>query len=161
MHPTPKQRDIKCWGCPKTFRNYSTLLAHLETETCITTRVGLDKLAMSCPHWTDYVIPGCDAHLTRGIRARYVPEIVYKKDLHRLGCSSCGRFFLTDEGLDTHIKSSVHHPLAYQCKRCESQHADLSGLLAHVEGSVCTEGVTYGTGSIGKLLRHLWQNLRE
>ena len=161
MHPAQKQRDIKCWGCPKTFRNYSTLLLHLETETCTTTRVHLDKLAMSCLHWSDYVIPGCDAHLERGIRARHVPEIVYKKDLHRLGCSSCERFFPNDEGLFMHIKSSAHHPLAYQCKGCESQHADLSGLLAHVETSECTEGVTYGTGSIGKLLRHLWQNLRE
>ena len=161
MHPIQKQRDIKCWGCTKTFGNYSTLLAHLETETCVTTRVGLDKLAMSCPHWTDYVIPGCDAHLKRGIRAHYVPEIVFKKDLHRFGCSACERIFPAGVGLVTHTKSSVHHPLAYQCKGCESQHADLSGLLAHVEGSVCTEGVTYGTGSIGKLLRHLWQNLRE
>ena len=154
-------RDIKCWGCPKTFRTYSTLLAHLETETCITTRVGLDKLAMKCEQWKDFVIPGCDAHLERGIRARYVPEIVYKNHLHRFGCSSCDRYFPNDDGLITHIRSSVHHPLAYQCAGCQSQHADLSSLLAHVESSGCTEGITYGTGSIGTLLRHLWQNLRE
>ena len=66
IYSNTDRSDIEYWGCPKTFRNYSTLLAHLETETCIITRIGLDKLAISCPYWTDYVIPGCDAHLSRG-----------------------------------------------------------------------------------------------
>ena len=36
-----------------------------------------------------------------------------------------------------HIQSSCHHPLVYQCAGCESQYADLSGLLQHVESSAC------------------------
>lgn len=156
-----KQRDIKCWGCPKTFHRYSTLLAHLETGTCVTTRVELDQLAIKCENSKDFVLPGCEAHLRTGDRKNYISKVVFKKDINRFGCSECDRYFPGDLGLVTHIDSSAHHPLAYQCAGCKSQHADLSSLLAHVEGSGCTEGITYGTESIGKLLRHLWQNLRE
>ena len=58
-----------------------------------------------------------------------------------------------------HVQSSCHHPLAYQCAGCESKYADLSGLIQHVESSACAEGVSYGTGSIVKLLHHLWEIL--
>ena len=156
-----KQRDIKCWGCPKTFRRYSTLLAHLETGTCVTTRVKLDQLAIKCEYSKDFVLPGCEAHLRTGDRKNYTSKVVFKRELNRFGCSECDRSFPTDSGLATHIDSSAHHPLAYECAGCTSPHADLSSLLAHVEGSGCTEGITYGTGSIGKLLQYLWQNLRE
>ena len=154
-----KQRDIKCWGCPKLFANYSTLLVHLETDTCITTRIELDKLAMSCASWKDYVMPGCEAHLERGDRAGYVSTIVFKKRHNRFGCSDCERSFSSDSGLATHITSSIHHPLAYQCAGCASQYADVSALLTHVESGACDEGITYGTGGIGRLLQHLWRNL--
>ena len=40
-----------------------------------------------------------------------------------------------------------------------SQYADLSALLAHIEVGSCGERITYGTGSIGQLLRHLYDNL--
>ena len=156
-----KQRDIKCWGCSKTFSNYSTLLAHLETETCITTRVELDKLAVKCEHSKDFVLPGRERYLRKGHRKKHIPKAVFKKDSNRFGCSDCDYPFANDAGLAAHMASSFHHPLAYQCAGCQSPHGDLSSLLAHVEGSACTEGVTYGTGSIGKLLRHLWQNLRS
>ena len=106
-------------------------------------------------------MPGCEAYLRTGDRRNYFSKAVFKEDLGWYGCSECDRLFATDSGLTTHIESSVHHPLAHLCAGCESQRADLSSLLAHVEGSGCAEGITYGTGSIGKLLRHLWQNLRE
>ena len=87
-------------------------------------------------------------------RKNYISKAVFKKDVNRFGCSECDRYFINRVGLATHIDSSAHHPLAYQCAGCQSQHTDLSSLLAHVEGSGCTKGITYGTTSIGKLLRH-------
>lgn len=163
MHnpPDTKQCDIKCWGCPKMFRNYSTLLKHLETETCITTRLDLDKLAVECENSKDFVNPNLDYYLLKGHRKNYIPKAVFKKDVNRFGCSDCDWAFADDAGLAAHMASSFHHLNAYQCAGCKSKHVDLSSLLAHVENRSCSEGVTYGTGSIGKLLRHLWQNLRE
>ena len=143
------------------FRQYSTLLAHLETETCITTRLDLDKLAVDFEDSKDFVDPDMDHYLRNGHRKKYIPKAVFKKDVNRFGCSECDYPFANDGGLAAHIASSFHHLYAYQCAGCKSTHIDLSSLLAHVENSSCSEGVTYGTGSIGKLLRHLWQNLRE
>ncbi len=98
-----KQRDIKCWGCPKTYRTYSTLLTHLETETCITTRVELDKLAVKCEDSKDFVIPVREAYLRKGHRKNYIPKAVFKKDLNRFGCSDCDYPFANDAGLASHM----------------------------------------------------------
>ena len=62
----------------------------------------------------------------RGLCTRDIPEIVYKNHLHCFGCSSCDRYFPTDDGLITHIRSSVHHPLAYQCRS-----GSRTGLIFH------------------------------
>lgn len=129
---------------------------HLEGETCVTSRIELDMLAIGCPHAKHYVIPGCEAHLRTGDRRRYKAVPVPRGSKRIRGCSECDRKFVTEVGLTTHLNSSAHHPLAYQCPGCHAQHADLSSLLAHVEASDCSEGVTYGTGSIGELLHFLW-----
>ena len=71
----------------------------------------------------------------------------------------CDKIFHNNDAMMQHIRSSAHHPLAYQCAGCESQFADLSGLYQHVEISDCTEGLSYGTESIGKLLIYLWEVL--
>ena len=49
--------------------------------------------------------------------------------------------------------TSVHHPLAYQCKECDSQHADLSELVAHMEGSACTESVPTSAQGVNRNTR--------
>lgn len=135
------------------------MLCHFETETYVTTRVQLDQMAMECEFFKDYIIPGCEAHLQRGDRRRYQAIPVFNQNTQRFGCGQCDRYFPKDVGLAEHLKSSIHHPLAYRCAGCSLEFADLSALLAHVEVSKCSEGISYGTQSIGQLLHMLWQKL--
>ena len=95
----------------------------------------------ACVHWSDYVNPNCEANLSRGIQA-YQFDTFLRSSIKTICIVSdvvavSGSSQLT-WGL---LYISVHHPLAYQCKGCKLQHASLNGLLAHVEGSVCTESV--------------------
>lgn len=60
--------------CPKAFHQYSTLLARLETETCVTTRVELDRLEVECAYWKNFGVPGCEAHLRMGDRKNYISK---------------------------------------------------------------------------------------
>ena len=118
----------------------------------------LDQLAIACKHSKDFVKPGYEAYLKKGDRKFYATKAVYKKRTRRYGCSKCDRHFQT---VEMHLQSSIHDPFAYQCAGCKSQYASLSALLAHVEVSSCGEGITYGTGSIGQLLRHLYDYLAQ
>ena len=184
--------------------------AHLESETCVATRIQLDRLAEACEYSKDYVIPGCEAHLRTRDRKRWTPKAVLKSNTGRSGCSDCNRQFSTATAFSEHLRSSTYHPLAYQCAGCGSQYPDLSPLIAHVEVSDCgegvairsliafyaipeaccwgffvcfghiwapgapisqisflagchiaTEGVNSGTGNIGQLLGHLYNNLEQ
>ena len=156
---THRPRDIRCWGCEKLFSTYAPLLEHLETGSCVTTRVQLDQLAIQCKFSKDYVRPGWGRYLRRGERQSCYAQPVFLSHPKRFGCSMCDKVFHQHGGMMGHIHSSCHHPLVYQCKGCDSQHADLSDLLKHVESTSCPEGISYGTGSIGELLHHLWENL--
>lgn len=135
------------------------MFEHLETGTCVTTRLELDRLAIQCEFYNDYVSPGCEEYLRRGHRQKHSARPVFLSQPRRLGCSKCDKIFDHYAGMMAHVQSSSHHPLAYRCAGCEAQSADLSGLLQHVESSACAEGISYGTGSIGKLLEHLWEVL--
>ena len=150
-------KDIQCWGCEKDFNKYSTLLAHLETEKCSVTRIRLDKLAVACTEHKHYVIPGQEEYLRCGGRKNHKAKADFKTGR----CNRCDRYFPTTEGLISHVESSFHHPFAYQCAACKTPFADLSGLLTHIESVPCAEGISYGTGAIGKLLQHLWQKIAE
>ena len=152
-------RDIDCWGCSRKFSKYAPLLVHLETGVCVTTRLQLDQFAIQCEFSSDYVRPGCEQYLRRGDRQRHCARPIFLSHPKRFGCSKCDKVFDQHGGMMGHIQSSCHHPLVYQCAGCDSQYADLSGLLQHVESSACAEGVSYGTGSIAKLLHHLWEIL--
>ena len=125
----------------------------------MTTRLQLDQLSIQCEYSKDYVRHGCEDYLRYGERRKYYALAVFSSRSERFGCSQCDRVFDQYNGMMGHVHSSCHHPLVYQCAGCESRYADLSGLLQHVEGSACDEGVSYGTCSIGKLLHYLWEAL--
>ena len=131
------------------------MLAYLETEKCKVTRFQLDKLAIACPFSVDYVIPGQECYLRYGDRKKFKAKAVFKSGI----CNRCERYFPTTAGLVSHVDSSFHHPYAYQCAACKTPFTDLSGLLMHVENILYSEGISYSTGSIGKLLHHLWRNI--
>ena len=135
------------------------MVEHLETGVCITTRLELDQLAIQCDSSSDFVRPGFEQYLRQGERQKHHARPVYSSRPNQFGCSKCGKIFDQHAGMMSHVQSSCHHPLPYQCAGCESQFSDLSGLLQHVESNACNEGISYGTGSIGKLLHHLWEIL--
>ena len=133
------------------------MLAHLESENCSVTRIKLDKLAISCKESKFYVRPGKEDYLRNGERKQWKAKANFRHNT----CSRCDRSFTTTEGLVSHTESSFHHPLAYRCPGCLIEVADLSSLLTHVENSLCSEGISYGTGSIGRLLQHLWKHMAD
>lgn len=133
------------------------MMAHLETENCAVTRIKLDKLAVGCRDSKDYVIPGCEAYLRNGERRKWKAKANFNNNT----CNRCDRHFSSTEGLVSHVDSSYHHRLAYQYHGCQAKSADLSGLLLHVENSPCSEGISYGTGSIGRLLQLLWKHIAD
>lgn len=136
------------------------MLAHLESELCATTRVRMDKLAAEYELSDYYVIPGCIDYLRTGSRKKFQSKPIFNRSTKSFGCNKCDRTFPTDEMMSAHIASNAHHPLAFRCPGCQAQMATLSALLAHIEAKTCSEGISYGTGSVGELLRHLWQNIR-
>jgi DNA-directed RNA polymerase subunit RPC12/RpoP len=144
------------------FKKYSSMLAHLETDACTTTRVKLDLLAIECPYSKDYVRPGSEKHLRNGGRNMYYPKPVIHRGLpRRFRCSKCDVEFPTYGAMHRHLRLTVHHPLVYQCAGCEMQFADLSALVSHAESLACEEGLSKGTGSIAQLLRYLWLRLEK
>ena len=149
-------KDIECWGCDQLFSRYSTLLAHLEAQKCVVTRLQLDKLSVACPASKDFVVPGQENYLRYGRRNKYKAKAIFRgSDFY---CSRCEeRQFTTAAGLISHVDSSYHDPHAYRCPNCLVEFADLSGLLTHVESQSCDEKVS--TGSIGKLLKYLWERI--
>lgn len=136
------------------------MLAHLESESCATTRVRLDKLAAESKLSHHYVAPGFSDYLRTGARRKFQSKPIFNRSTKSFGCNKCDRTFPTDEIMAAHIASNAHHPFAFKCPGCEGQMATLSALLAHIEAKSCAEGISYGTGSVGQLLRHLWQNVR-
>lgn len=153
-------KDIECWGCSKLFAGYSAMLAHLESELCTTTRVQMDKLAAEYVLYDHYIIPGCREYLRTGSRERFQSKPIFNRSTRAFGCDKCSRRFPTDEFMAAHIKSTAHHPLAFRCPGCLAESATLSALVAHIEAKSCSEGISYGTRSVGKMLRHLWQNIK-
>ena len=107
----------------------------------------------------DYAKTGCERYLRWGKRQRHFARPLFLSHPKRFGCSRCDKVFDQYSSMMRHIQSSCHDPWVYQCPACRSQYADLSSLLQHVESSACTEGVSYGTDSIVKLLHHLWEAL--
>ena len=154
-------KDIKCWCCSKLFTRYSLMLSHLESESCQTTRVRMDKLAAEYSLFDHYVIPGCREYLRSGMRETYQSKPIFKHSTKSFGCDKCDRTFRSDEIMSTHIKSTVHHPLVFKCPGCQTESATISALVAHIEAKTCSEGISYGTRSVGKMLRHLWQNINS
>ena len=138
---------------------HSKMLAHLESESCATTCVQLDKLAAKHILSDHYVRPGFKAYLRTGARRKFQSKPIFNRSTKSFGCNKCDRTFPTDEIMAAHIASNTHHPLAFRCPGCQAQMATLSALLAHVEAKTCSEGISYGTGSIGELLRYLWQSV--
>ena len=92
-------RTISLVGVAQQCSTYSTLLAHLESETCVATRIQLDQVAVACEHSKGYVIPGCEVHLRTGDRKRWTPKAVLKSNTGRSGCSECDRQFPTATAL--------------------------------------------------------------
>lgn len=135
------------------------MLAHLESESCAITCVRLDKLAAEFVLSYHYVIPGFRNYLRTGARRKFQSKPMFNRSTKSFGCNKCDRTFLTDEMMAAHIASTAHHPLAFQCPGCEAQMATLSALLAHIEAKICLEGISYGTRSVGRLLRHIWQSI--
>ena len=136
------------------------MLAHLESELCATSRVRIDKLAAEYALSDYYVIPGCIKYLRTGSRKKFQSKPIFNRSTKSFGCDKCNRTFPTDGMMADHIASTAHHPLAFKCPGCQAKVATLSALLAHIEAKTCAEGISYGTGSVGELLRHLWENIR-
>ncbi len=136
------------------------MLAHLETELCTTTRVRMDKLAAEYILSDHYITPGFREYLRTGSREKYQSKPIFNRSTRSFGCNKCNRTFPTDAIMSAHIESTTHHPLAFQCPGCQEKYATLSALVAHIEAKTCSEGISYGTRSVGKLLRHLWQNIK-
>ncbi|KAM0799884.1 hypothetical protein BDR22DRAFT_806737, partial [Usnea florida] len=86
---------------------------------------------------------------------------IFKHSTKSFGCDKWNRTFLSDEIMPTHIKSTIHHPLVFKCPGCQAKSATISALVAHIEAKTCSEGISYGTSSVGKMLRHLWQNINS
>lgn len=157
---THTSKEIKCWCCPKLFIGYAVMLAHLESELCLTTRTQMDRLAAEYALSDHYIIPGRKEYLLTGSRERFQSKPIFKRSTRSLGCDKCNRTFPKDENMAAHIRSTTHHPLAFKCPGCQTQFATLSALVAHIEDKTCSEGLSYGTQSVGKMLRHLWQNIQ-
>lgn len=136
------------------------MLAHLESELCATTHVRMDKLAVEYVLSDHYVIPGFREYLRTGARRKFQSKPIFNRSTQSFGCNKCNRTFPTDGIMSAHIASTAHHPLAFKCPGCEARMATLSALVAHIEAKTCSEGISYGTRSVGKMLRHLWQNIR-
>ena len=100
---------ISLVGVAQQCSTYSTLLAHLESETCVATRSQLDRLAEA--YSKDYVIPGCEAYLRTGDMKRWTPKAVLKSNTGRSGCSDCDRQFPTATALLEHLRSSSGVPV--------------------------------------------------
>ena len=88
--PIPNNAISSAGTVQREFGRYSTPLAHLETGTCITTRVELDQLAIKCEYSKDFVMPGCEAYLRTGDRRNYISNAVFK-DFGCYGCSKCAQ----------------------------------------------------------------------
>ena len=120
----------------------------------------MDKLAAEYELFEHYVIPGCREYLRSGLREKYQSKPIFKPSTKAFGCDKCDRTFFSDEIMSAHIKSTVHHPLVFKCPGCQAKSATISALVAHIEAKTCSEGINYGTRSVGKMLRHLWQNIK-
>lgn len=132
------------------------MLNHLESE--VAQRARMERLAAKYEYSDSYIVPRFKEELLTGSRERFQAKPVFIRKTGNFGCDKCNRTFATDEIMADHIKSTLHHPLAFKCPGCQTKFAALSALVAHIEVKTCSEGITYGTGSVGGMLRHLWQN---
>ncbi|KAI0920684.1 hypothetical protein AcV5_010359 [Taiwanofungus camphoratus] len=59
-------------------------------------------------------------------------------------CTSCKRVFQSQNHLNTHLRSSIHQPLAYTCpgRKCGKSFVSTAALLLHFESGSCPSGVT-------------------
>ena len=149
---------VQCFGCPRTFNSYASMILHLETESCVTDIQELGCLAVNCPQSHHYITQGSQPYL----RTLYGTNRwdCTCDELTPFQCNMCQAVFYTHNQANIYATSPVHDRMVFRCPGCSFRFNALSALLQHVEAGACSEEIFTGTGALGRLLRNSEERLR-
>ncbi|CAL1698640.1 unnamed protein product [Somion occarium] len=68
----------------------------------------------------------------------------HNREKHRLYCKPCERTFQSQNSLDNHLRSSIHQSRRIKCpgRHCSASFVTEAGLVQHCESGACPSGVT-------------------
>ncbi|KZV84210.1 hypothetical protein EXIGLDRAFT_588628, partial [Exidia glandulosa HHB12029] len=127
-------KDVRCYGCYKTFVSRAAMVAHIEMNTCASglTRAKLDAAARGLR--SIFTVSGA----VEPQKERVVTATMYDTRAGLWRCY-CGKSTRTCAGMRAHLNSPAHDPKLYRCPReeCDKETATLSGLFQHLESRQC------------------------